>query len=246
MSGDRLVVFDNVSGTFGGPVLDAALTAPSWKDRILGGNRMCDVPLYVAWYATGNNVVLGADLPRRVCHVRLESPLERPELRKDFTHKNLLAFVRKNRRKLLGAALTILRAYCAAGKPDMDLPAWGSFDGWSDLVRAAVVWCGMPDPGETRMLLQERSDTTVEGMTLLLRGWQMMDPKGKGMTAAHVIDQLYRAIAAWPRPARQARTWCGRPSRPYAPITMRDRWPIRCAPTNVASSPDCTSTTRAT
>jgi hypothetical protein len=203
VAGDQLVMFDNLVGTFGGPVLDAALTATSWKDRILGGNRLCDVPLYVSWYATGNNVMLGADTTRRVCHIRLESPLEKPELRRDFAHKNLLRYVRKHRRELLGAALTILRGYAAAGKPDLDLPAMGSFEEWSDLVRSAVVWCGLPDPAETRMMLQDRADTTVEGMVLILRGWQQMDPDGKGMTAARVVEQLYprdRALAKFTGP----------------------------------------------
>ena len=44
MEGDRLVLFDNVDGKFGGPVLDAALTATSWKDRLLGFNRMASAP----------------------------------------------------------------------------------------------------------------------------------------------------------------------------------------------------------
>ena len=29
----------------------------------------------------------------------------------------------------------------------------GSYEGWSNLVREAVVWCGLPDPGETRQEL---------------------------------------------------------------------------------------------
>ena len=83
MEGDRLVLFDNVDGKFGGPVLDAALTATSWKDRLLGFNRMASAPLYMTWYATGNNVMIGADTSRRVCHIRLESPVEKPEERTD-------------------------------------------------------------------------------------------------------------------------------------------------------------------
>jgi predicted DNA-binding transcriptional regulator AlpA len=36
LEGDRLVLFDNLVGRFGNAVLDAALTATSWKDRLLG------------------------------------------------------------------------------------------------------------------------------------------------------------------------------------------------------------------
>jgi hypothetical protein len=191
MKGDGLVLFDNLVGTFGNAVLDAALTTTYWEDRVLGGNRMFRGPLYVTWYGTGNNVALGADTARRIVHIRLESPLERPELRKDFLHPQLLAWVRKERARLLGAALTPLRAYCAAGRPDMDLPAWGSFEGWSALVRNAVVWCDLPDPGETRIRLQENSDVDATAMQLLLGAWEKMDPEGRGCTLTRAINILY-------------------------------------------------------
>jgi hypothetical protein len=188
LAGDRLVLFDNLEGRFGNAVLDAALTATSWKDRLLGVNRMAEAPLYMTWYATGNNVAIAADTARRVCHVRLESPEERPEERQGFRHPNLLAWVGGNRARLLAAALTILRGYCAAGCPDQNLPAWGSFEGWSALVRSAVVWVGLPDPGETRLLLQEQADLAAESMAVILSCWEQLDPDRRGLTAAEVVQ----------------------------------------------------------
>jgi hypothetical protein len=192
LAGDRLVLFDNLEGRFGNATLDAALTATSWEDRILGVNRIARAPLFVTWYATGNNVALGADTARRVCHVRLESPDEKPEERGGFAHPDLLAHVAANRPRLLGAALTILRAYFLAGRPQRELRPWGSFQGWSGLVRGAVVWVGLPDPGETRYLLQAQADITAEAMSLLLCCWEQMDPDRKGLTAAEVIDRLFK------------------------------------------------------
>jgi hypothetical protein len=198
LAGDRLVLFDNLEGKFGNAVLDAALTGTAWKDRILGVNRMAEAPLYMTWYATGNNVAVAADTARRACHVRLESPDERPEERQDFRHPNLLAWVGENRAKLLTAALTILRAYCATGRPDQGLPAWGSFEGWSALVRSAVVWVGLPDPGETRLLLQEQADLAAESMTVILACWERLDPDRRGLTAAEVINLLYKDTPVQP------------------------------------------------
>ena len=94
------------------------LTATSWEDRLLGVNRIVRAPLYVTWFATGNNVAIAADTARRVCHIRLESPEERPENRSGFRHPDLLRWVGENRQRLLGAAITILRAYFCAGRPD--------------------------------------------------------------------------------------------------------------------------------
>jgi hypothetical protein len=194
LGGDRLVLFDNLTGKFGNGVLDAALTGTSFKDRILGVNRMAEAPLYMTWYATGNNVAIAADTARRVCHVRLESREERPEERQGFRHPNLLAWVGRNRAPLLTAALTILRGYCAAGRPDQHLPPWGSFEGWSALVRSAVVWAGLPDPGETRLLLQQQADVGAEIMGLLLQCWERMDPDRRGLTAAEVMQRVYKDV----------------------------------------------------
>jgi hypothetical protein len=192
IAGDRLVLFDNLAGKFGNATLDAALTGISWRDRVLGGNRMAEAPLYMTWFATGNNVVLGGDTPRRVCHVRLESPDENPEQRDDFRHPNLLRWVKGHRARLLAAALTVLRGYCVAGRPDQGLPTWGSYEGWSGLVRAAVVWVGLPDPGATRLLLQEHADVAASAMAVLLAGWEQMDPDRRGLTAAEVVKKLQR------------------------------------------------------
>jgi hypothetical protein len=200
LAGDRLVLFDNLEGKFGNAPLDAALTGTNWKDRVLGANRMAEGPLYMTWYATGNNVTIAADTARRVCHVRLESPEERPEERRDFRHRDLLAWVGANRPRLLAAALTVLRGYCAAGRPDVGLPAWGSFEGWSGLVRSAVVWAGLPDPGETRLLLQEQADVAVENMAVVLACWEQMDPERRGMTAAEVVQLLYKQPPPSPPP----------------------------------------------
>lgn len=203
MQGDRLVLFDNLSGKFGNATLDAALTATSWQDRVLGSNRTVVAPLHIVWFATGNNVAIGTDTARRSCHIRLETDRERPEERQDFRRPNLLAWVGEHRGRLLGAALTILRAYFVAGRPDQALPAWGSFEGWSRLVRSAVVWLEMPDPAATRLLLQETADVAAGAMAVLLECWQRMDLGGRGLTAAEVICRLYKEPPT-PEPAWHA------------------------------------------
>ena len=192
LAGDRLVLFDNLEGRFGNATLDAALTATSWEDRILGGNRMARVPLFVTWFATGNNVAVGADTARRVCHIRLESPEERPEERAGFQHPDLLGHVAAIRPRLLGAALTVLRAYVAAGRPQQELrPGEVSMAGrgWCDRLL-----CGSASPTRAKRgdLLQAQADVTAEAMNLLLSCWERMDPDRQGLTAAEVIDRLYK------------------------------------------------------
>ena len=190
VEGDRMVVLDNLAGAVGNDILDAALTADRWKDRLLGGNRVYDGPLHVCWYATGNNVQLHADTARRVCHCRMETADERPEMKTGFKYRDLRAHVTANRGPLLSAALTILRGWVVAGRPTHGLTPWGSFEGWSAVVREAVVFAGMPDPGETRLALQSAADCDANAMSALLDALERMDPDREGVTTGEVIEAI--------------------------------------------------------
>jgi hypothetical protein len=190
LSGDQMVLIDNINGELGSASLDAALTGTVWKDRILGRSEIVEMPLVTTWSATGNNVVLMADTSRRVCHIRLDSQLENPEEREGFTHPKLLEWVRKERPRLLSAALTILSAFIHADRPNQSLKAWGSFEDWSDLVRQALVWAGMPDPGDTREALAKSSDREASALRALVLGWNEVDPDGRGLTANKLLQLL--------------------------------------------------------
>ncbi len=90
LAGDPLVLIDNIDGMLGGSALNAALTTTSWDDRILGVSRNSGaLPLFTIWLATGNNAILGADTARRTIHIRLASPMEKPEERTGFQHADL-------------------------------------------------------------------------------------------------------------------------------------------------------------
>lgn len=190
MRGDPLILLDNVVGELGTPSLDAALTSTAWTDRILGQTSQVTIPLYATWVATGNNIILAADTTRRVCHIRLSSSEERPEERTGFQHADILAYVRSNRSTLLSAAMTILTAYYKAGRPAQAMKPWGSFEGWSNIVRAALIWAGEPDPGETRDELAAISDTGTSLLNDLITGWELADPDGSGMTASQAIKRM--------------------------------------------------------
>ena len=194
VEGERLVLFDNLAGAVGNEVLDAALTSDRWKDRLLGENRVYDGPLNVSWFATANNAQLRADTARRVCHIRMETAEERPELRTGFKYPDLSAHVAANRGPLLSAALTILRGWAVAGRPRHQLPAWGSFEGWSSAVREAVVFAGLPDPGETRDALQTTADRDAVAMGAILGALEHMDPHARGVTTSEVIELVKRPL----------------------------------------------------
>lgn len=190
LAGDRMVLIDNVDKPLGSAALDAALTGVEWRDRILGRSEMVSAPLFACWFATGNNPAVQRDTLRRVLPSRLETPAERPEERTGFKHDPLLPYVEKEHPRFTVAALTVLRAYCAAGRPDMKLKAWGSFEGWSALVRGALVWAGQADPALARQLLVEAADTERTALGILLTDWRKLDPTNSGVTAARILETI--------------------------------------------------------
>ncbi len=206
LAGIPMVLIDNVAGKFGSPVLDAALTASEWIDRLLGANSLVSAPLKALWCVTGNNLTVVGDTVRRCLPVRLESPAERPEQRDDFRHPRLLEWLSRRQARLTSAALTLLRGYCVAGRPDPGLEPWGSFEGWSSLIRGCLAWLGLPDPGKTRRELSGPGDAEGVAVAKLVAGLEevMLELGGRG-TVGDVLSQLVRPDRReWYHPLREA------------------------------------------
>src|SRR5262249_48029648 len=139
---------------------------------------------------SGNNVELRGDAVRRVVPCRLEAPQERPEERRDFTIQgDLLVHVRRERPRLVAAALTLLRAHARAGRPGGGLTPLGSFEAWSGLVRAAVCWAVDLDPCATREGLRD-ADPEAAARAALVTGWAELPGGRTGLTAAQALELL--------------------------------------------------------
>lgn len=194
LEGWSSVLLDNVATKLGGPSLDAALTATTWQGRILGESRTTGLlPLTTVWLATGNNIELSADTARRTLLARLESLEEHPEDRSQFKHADLKKFVRDERARLAVAGLTLLRAYFAAGCPDMGLAPWGSFEEWSRLIRHAIVWAGQADPRANCDAVRN-ADQSAQLVRLIHEGIEEADIECEGVTAADIARLLGHEI----------------------------------------------------
>ncbi len=190
LSGDAIVVIDNIDRPLGGAALDAALTGTEWRDRKLGGNEMAGAPLLAVWFATGNNVVVQRDTLRRVLPIRIETPLEKPEERGGFRHDPLLPYVQQAHPLLVVAALTMLRAFIIAGRPDAGLKPWGSFEGWSELIRGTLVFAGLPDPAKARQDMVMTGDSEANAIRVLVTNWELIDEHGLGVSASRILDNV--------------------------------------------------------
>ncbi|MEJ7731056.1 MAG: hypothetical protein WKG00_17805 [Polyangiaceae bacterium] len=190
LRGAAAAVFDNLTTPFGGGPLDRSLTAEDTVTlRVLGRSEAPELRWRTVVLATGNNVEVHGDTCRRVLIARLESPLERPEERAGFRHPDLRAHVRQRRGALVVAALTILRAHALAGRPRADVPAWGSFEAWTAVVPAAIVWAGYANPMVTRPTEGDGDDGERSALLAILSGWSRLAPDG--ITAKGAIDALY-------------------------------------------------------
>lgn len=143
LSGATLILIDNVEHPLASASLAAALTCSVWEDRVLGRSEMVQLPQRATWACTGNNIRLGGDLPRRTFWVRLDPQHARPWKRTGFRHPDLLSFVTQERGGLLAAALTVVRAWFAAGCPTADVPVLGGFKSWARIVGGVLAYAGI-------------------------------------------------------------------------------------------------------
>ena len=168
MAGDSVLLIDNISYAISGDELCSIATSEYYRDRVLGQNRLVTVSTKSTIMMTGNNLVVKGDLTRRILISRLDPEVEKPEDR--VFKRDVRKYVADNRQLIVNAALTILRAYALANRPDMKLSSFGSFEEWTHCVRAPLVWAGGTDPCETLKRVQ-KSDPEREQLSSFLNIW---------------------------------------------------------------------------
>ena len=190
ISGKAVMFFDNVTAKLDSEALAICLTSTVYEGRILGKNQLPTLPVKTTFVFSANNAELGDDMLRRLFEVRIDPMVERPEDRTGFAIPDLRAYTAANRRELNGALLTLLRAYCVAGRPDQHLAPWGSYEEWSALVRGCLVWLGMPDPATTRGALSEGHESAEAELELLEGLLEFQRGHGGPFVVGDVLDQV--------------------------------------------------------
>ena len=142
--GATIIVIDNVHGKLQSSALDLALTSHTMQERILGQSKNGVYAQRATWIATGNNIQLGGDMPRRSYWIRMDARTDKPWMRGGFTH-NLEEWVPAHRGELIASLLTMARAWYAAGRPSPQkpLPRMGSFQSWVEVVGGILHFVGL-------------------------------------------------------------------------------------------------------
>lgn len=188
LAGQPLINIDNVNGFLGGDALCQYVERPTVSIRILGKSVNKTIESRgTTFFATGNNITLIGDMTRRVVISTLDPKIERPELR-EFKKKPK-DMIAANRGKYVSAALTICKAYVAAGRPGK-AKALGSFEQWSDTVRSALMWLGKADPVASMEIARDEDPKLVEHRALLLE-WAAVIGRGRGqrITLSSLIEE---------------------------------------------------------
>ena len=187
LKGDRVIIFDNCAQALEGNALCQVITHPSRDARVLGESRNENVSTKALLIATGNNLSARGDMAKRALLSYNEPKTERPENRHfDF---DLLAEVRAQRPELVVAALTIVQAYAAAGRPPINVKPT-RFPQWDQLVRQPLIWAGGCDVAETMdAVLEDDPDRmTIGGV---LEAWHNYFGSHQ-RRASEVIEEISR------------------------------------------------------
>jgi hypothetical protein len=173
-SGARVLIWDNVVGTFDSPSMASCMTSPMLTDRILGQSSSSTVPNRMMLILTGNNLTLQGEMPRRVLVCRIDPAVERPFSR----HFELepFGYCRANRQKMIASALTLIRAYMTHGISASLNGRLASFEAWDECVRHTVSFANelLPDMfGDVMdsIVANQSADPELETLTIFLKAW---------------------------------------------------------------------------
>jgi hypothetical protein len=145
-AGPVVIFYDNLLGRIASAALAAVLTSTVWTDRLLGRNdATIRFPNKALWIVTANNLDLSDEMVRRTIPVRLDAACEKPYERPpdDFRHPDIIGWARQTHPSLVWAALTLIRAWVAAGQPT-GKASIGSFEGWAQVMGGILQVAGIP------------------------------------------------------------------------------------------------------
>jgi hypothetical protein len=180
-----IIAIDNLNGELGGDLLCQLVERPMVSVRPLGVSKLIDVESRATVFANGNNIIPRGDIVRRTLLCTLDANMERPEQRHFKT--NPLSQIMADRGKYIAAALTIVRAFLTAGRPSMP-PPLASYDEWTTMVRAPLMWLGCEDPVKTQEKARDSDPELIIFSAVMAQLVNLIGPGHEKMTAGQIKD----------------------------------------------------------
>ena len=176
LEGHPLLLLDNVN-KLGGEELAAILTTEWWNGRRLGTSQILYVRNHILWLATGNNVDLCDDIPRRVIPIRLDAGVEKPEDRKEFKYSDLKGYILQNRNEIINACLSLVQHWANSGYPKSS-KILGSYEDYAQKIGGILEVAEIKGFLDGREYLYEHSDKeTNEWKTVCEVWWERYESR---------------------------------------------------------------------
>ena len=211
--GRRVVILDNLRGRLSSPLLEACWTAREIYGRrkyARSETRRVDAALVV----TGNDPQVTRDVARRVMRIRVDRggappPPDLPDV---------MAQVRDQRPRLLGAVRALLEAWAEAGAPRVPVAGAASYEDWAASIAGVLRVAGvLPDdwrPIDADAVAADHDPDTIE-MARVIEAWAEADAQRGTLGAWRSADEVARMIGGVLRGRR------GRPDLVVAAILTR-------------------------
>ena len=174
LSGQSILIIDNVEGYLYFASLAMLLTDPTFQTRILGQTKIVRLPNRGTYVVTGNNIKLGGDMARRCYLSRMDAHEARPWMRdaESFKYTHLIKWVKENRGQLLGAILTMARAWVEAKRPvPKGLPTIGGFEEWANTIGGILAHAGFTGFLGNLVFMYEQADVETPQWEEFLAAW---------------------------------------------------------------------------
>lgn len=137
---DSFLFFDNVTD-FNSETMKRTTTAEHIGGRILGLSKTVSRPNDFTWIITGINPRLGPEMARRSVFINLNSRVEDNAAR-NYRHDDFKGWIHDNRTRIVGALLTLVRAWWVAGA-EPGKAKLASFESWSRVIGGVLETAGI-------------------------------------------------------------------------------------------------------
>lgn len=184
-----VVVFDNIRRKVQSESLEAFITDNVWNLRLLGESKMYTVNKNTIVVVVGNNLQTNEDMASRLCWIRLDTKLSKPEGR-DIRNEDILKFTQTHRGECLAALLTMVKAWFEQGCPEDADVGRGRFRQWRKVVGNILAVAGVQgfmQHGDIGNSYEEEQWGTF------LEAWKDQIPEPK--TATQLVNHFNRELA---------------------------------------------------
>ena len=205
-TGPLVAMFDNVNNKINSGALASAVTAwPALTSRLLGLAANIRVPVPAVWGVTGTNLRASTENAQRTNRIRIdpqcESPGHRtgPEPGTPWRHPNLRGWFIEHRGEIIHAWLVFIQAWIAAGRPIAKVPAFGSFEQWTEIVGSILAFHGNHDLLTNRDEAADAMDDDQGSWHAFMARWveRAAEAAAEGFPEACPLEQTPDSLAAF-------------------------------------------------